>query len=114
MAVCPKCMYEYVEGVTVCPDCDAELVDSIEEVSLSELTCVFECGEVYVAEMVKANLESGGISAFIMNKKDSSYVAMGNLSVVRLYVRSEDAEAAQQYINEAPKAEIPEDQTPDE
>ena len=29
MAWCPKCKYEYREGVTVCPDCDCELVDDL-------------------------------------------------------------------------------------
>ncbi len=29
MAWCPKCKYEYREGVTVCPDCECELVDDL-------------------------------------------------------------------------------------
>ncbi len=29
MAWCPKCRYEYREGVTVCPDCECELVDDL-------------------------------------------------------------------------------------
>ncbi|MCR4787847.1 MAG: hypothetical protein K5888_04605 [Lachnospiraceae bacterium] len=29
MAWCPKCKYEYREGITVCPDCDCELVDDL-------------------------------------------------------------------------------------
>lgn len=31
MAWCPKCKFEYVNGITVCPDCKIELVDSLEE-----------------------------------------------------------------------------------
>ena len=27
MPVCPKCEYEYVEGITFCPDCGVALLD---------------------------------------------------------------------------------------
>lgn len=32
MPWCPKCKYEYVEGMTVCADCGSQLVDSLDEV----------------------------------------------------------------------------------
>lgn len=32
MPWCPKCKYEYVEGIKVCADCGAELVDSLEDI----------------------------------------------------------------------------------
>jgi hypothetical protein len=31
MPFCPKCRYEYREGITVCPDCDEKLVASLPE-----------------------------------------------------------------------------------
>lgn len=36
MAWCPKCKYEYREGVTVCPDCECELVDDLSLVCEEE------------------------------------------------------------------------------
>ncbi|NIM97341.1 MAG: zinc ribbon domain-containing protein, partial [candidate division Zixibacteria bacterium] len=31
MPYCPKCSFEYKEGVGKCPDCGASLVDELEE-----------------------------------------------------------------------------------
>lgn len=31
MAWCPKCKYEYVEGIKICPDCKAALVESLDD-----------------------------------------------------------------------------------
>lgn len=38
MAWCPVCKCEYKEGITKCADCKVELVDSLENVDVSELT----------------------------------------------------------------------------
>lgn len=43
---CPKCRYEYREGITVCPDCGSPLVESLEEYDKEQ------------AEKEKANLEA--------------------------------------------------------
>ena len=37
MPFCPKCKYEYKEGVKVCSDCGVELVDSLENVKIPVL-----------------------------------------------------------------------------
>ena len=31
MPFCPKCKYEYREGITVCPDCDLKLIPKLHE-----------------------------------------------------------------------------------
>ena len=36
MAWCPKCKYEYVEGIEICPDCGCELVDQLPEENIPE------------------------------------------------------------------------------
>lgn len=50
---------------------------------------VFLTGEMYRAEMARELLENNGINAVIMNKKDSSYTAIGDIEV---YVNKNDEE----------------------
>ena len=33
MPWCPKCKYEYVEGIKVCADCGSKLVDSLNNIN---------------------------------------------------------------------------------
>ncbi len=37
MPWCPKCKYEYVEGIKICPDCKTALVESLDDVNDEEL-----------------------------------------------------------------------------
>lgn len=55
MPWCPKCKYEYVEGITKCADCGSELVDTLpeEEGSVSDFPSL-------MPEEVKEMLENGG------------------------------------------------------
>ncbi|HKM92292.1 MAG TPA: DUF2007 domain-containing protein [Prolixibacteraceae bacterium] len=50
---------------------------------------VFLTGEMYRAEMARELLENNGINAVVMNQKDSSYTAFGNIEV---YVNKNDEE----------------------
>ncbi len=43
MPICPKCKYEYREGMTYCPDCKCDLVDELEELPDTE-----ELEEAYI------------------------------------------------------------------
>jgi len=67
MPFCPKCKYEFVEGLDKCLVCNAKLVEqfpeeykvSIKWVQLSILSSPI------MAEMVKEALENRGIQSFI-------------------------------------------------
>lgn len=117
MPVCPNCKYEYVSGIKKCPDCGAELVDELpKEIILNEADwiVVYTTSLDYEAEMLKGNLESAGISAMILSQKDSSFPTPGDLSIIKLLVKKEDAESAIAFLDEFKKnleSENEEDET---
>ncbi|MBN1638843.1 MAG: hypothetical protein JW866_07740 [Ignavibacteriales bacterium] len=96
--ICPKCEYEYIDGIIECPDCGKKLISSEEFkgklIHPEDWIVVRTFYEVYNAEMYKANLESGGVESTILSKKDSSFPGVGDLSVVKLLVKKVDLEDA--------------------
>ncbi|MFC2140080.1 hypothetical protein ACFLR4_05390 [Bacteroidota bacterium] len=61
--ICPKCEYEYTDGIKECADCGAELIPKEDFegnlVHPSDWVIIFTCSEEYEAGMLKANLEGG-------------------------------------------------------
>jgi hypothetical protein len=103
MPICPNCEYEYVEGVTFCPDCQTPLVDETQYVKPEEWDeenweVVYTSSKIFEVEMIKDNLESAGIKAAILNQKDRSFPATGDLAVVKLLVQRNDIPAALNFI----------------
>ncbi|MBN2807210.1 MAG: DUF2007 domain-containing protein [Prolixibacteraceae bacterium] len=58
---------------------------------------VFLTGELYRAEIAKELLENNGIQAVVLNQKDSSYTAFGNIEV---YVNEQDEIRANEILKE--------------
>lgn len=101
MVYCPDCKSEYVDGTTICADCGTELVPQLaEEVHLSEeeFSEVYSAEQLFEVEMIKANLDGAGIESFILNQKDRNYPSSGDLTVIKLYVKSKDADDALSFI----------------
>jgi hypothetical protein len=103
MPICPNCEYEYVEGITFCPDCGVALLKNEEYIKPEEWSeenweIVYTASESYEVEMIKNNLEGGGIKAVVLSQKDRNYPAPGDFSVVKLLVRKEDVQDAVLFI----------------
>ncbi len=106
MPLCPNCKYEYVDRATECPDCGQSLVDELpEEIIFDEKDwqVIYTSSFDYEVEMLKDNLESAGITANILSQKDSNFPTPGDLSVIKLLVKTEDAENALNFIEEFKK-----------
>ncbi|MFA3783722.1 putative signal transducing protein [Melioribacteraceae bacterium 4301-Me] len=102
--ICPKCEYEYVDGIEVCPDCGTELVP-VEEfeghlVHPEDWVVVYSTDRTYEAEMLKANLESANVETLILSQNDKNFPTVGDLSVIKLLVKKNQVQTALEIIND--------------
>ncbi|MDD5764785.1 MAG: DUF2007 domain-containing protein [Candidatus Marinimicrobia bacterium] len=67
MPYCPKCKYEFVEGLTVCPDCGETLVNHLSEENLTPVKWVLltTLPSPLLAEMVRGALNNENIPATV-------------------------------------------------
>jgi hypothetical protein len=102
--ICPNCEYEYVDTVLTCPDCGVKLVSKSDFdghlVHHSDWVVVYTTNENYKAEMYKANLEGAEIESLILGQKDRNYPTVGDLSVIKILVKKDDAETALEIIED--------------
>lgn len=101
MPFCPNCKKEFDSSIKNCSECGGELIASPEaDLSWNEndFTLLTVCTQMYEAEIIKANLESGDIDAVILSQQDSNYPFLGNVSAIKIFVRKEDEESAREYL----------------
>lgn len=102
--ICPKCEYEYIDGITECADCGTKLIPKKEfEGELlhpSDWVIVETFSESYEAEMYKANLSGAGIETLLFTKQDRNYPVSGSWETIKLLVKKTDANDALEIIND--------------
>lgn len=101
MPFCPNCKIEFEASVKNFSECGTELINSLpEEIFLDEDNFVLLtiCTQRYEAEIIKANLESADIEAFILSQQDSNYPFLSNASAIKIFVRKEDETSARDYL----------------
>jgi hypothetical protein len=112
--ICPKCEYEYIDGVKVCADCGTVLipVEDFEGKLLhpSDWVVVSSFGDFYEAEMYKANLSGAGIETLIFTKRDRNFPLSGSWETIKLLVKKTEVDDAVAIINDI-KSRTPEENT---
>jgi hypothetical protein len=97
---CPKCRYEYKEGVTKCPDCGVDLVvklppeDTEEYIEYTEILETFNPGDVAI---LKSILDEEDITYYFHGENFGRMGAMMEPS--RLMVKTDEADEARELIS---------------
>jgi hypothetical protein len=79
MSFCPKCKYEYKEGIAVCPDCDVRLVKELHveaEDQEDYPVALVTVGDISEADIIKSVLDSAGIPAYVQSHHSAMYTGV--------------------------------------
>ncbi|MCK4258008.1 MAG: DUF2007 domain-containing protein [Halanaerobiales bacterium] len=110
---CPKCKYEYVEGIEECADCGAKLVEELpleekKNYVFEDLVTVLVPSSQSITLIAKSLLEDAGIPYFAKNEDVQNLFALGQLGTgfnpltgpVEIQVAQKYEEAARELLNE--------------
>jgi hypothetical protein len=96
---CPKCRYEYIQGVYKCPECEVDLVDQLPEKSGKsadepDLVKIYKPDKPGELPLVKTIFEQEGIEYFEFGNYYGDY----SNRRPNIWVKREDAERARQLL----------------
>jgi len=123
MPICPRCLTEYVAGVSRCRDCEAELVDSLPQSQREaetddqfELVELASFGTVSEAEMIQELLSNNNIETVLRGESDP-IGAPGGAEPIALLLERRNLDTARElyeayYAGEVDEA-APDGQEPD-
>lgn len=106
MPYCPKCKYEFTEGVKVCPDCGTELIESLppnHEVNIKWVPLT-TLQSLVLAEMVREALANNDIPSFIQSDVIQGALLSQSTGIAgtysKIFVPEEMKDRAQEIQNE--------------
>ena len=96
---CPKCKYEYVDGINICSDCGTELVEElpIEKFEYVEFTTIAETNDLGLIALAKSILGSEGIKYYINDMQ--GFIPGANL-YIQIKVPISDATNAKELLKD--------------
>jgi hypothetical protein len=101
---CPKCLAEYVEGVTVCPECMVALVPELDQndasqspgwLEFEQILTTFNAGDI---ALVKSILDGEGITYYFLGEAFNYVEPLAQSP--RLMVRKDQAEQAREILSD--------------
>jgi len=104
--ICPQCKSEYRAGFTRCSDCNVDLVDQLQiDVARPvdhrlDLVLAGSYSNQVEADVARTALEGAGIETFTSGDDlggEAPYIAFNR--GIEIYVRRDDAEAAEAVLN---------------
>ena len=101
MLICPECEEKYSDTITTCLDCHVDLVASLNEAELFELSIVCTILNEYNAYIIKGFLENENIPCQLENVSFHAGPApVADLMKVRLWSKKQDVKGARKLLAE--------------
>lgn len=96
---CPKCGYEYEDGIKLCPDCNVKLVEDVpehvKEPQFVDLVTIYVAPNYSVVPIAKSILEDAGIKYFVKNEIEQNLIGYTTMfEPIKIMVSKKDAEEA--------------------
>ena len=107
MLICPECEEKYSDAITTCLDCHVDLVASLNEAELFELSIVCTILNEHNAYIIKGFLENENIPCQLENVSFHAGPApVADLMKVRLWSKKQDVKRARKLLAELENIQV--------